>query len=150
MRYFTPNRNINPSRSVTPAVRQLPVNQEFGSRELRVRHVDLINKQVEISETFARTLKGSNHAARVQKGTKTENTRRLPLTDDLVELMRKQIANKQSDDFVFPFPKELSIDDQTLQKRILRPVLRKLRLGDRNLYAARHSFDTRQLSKEYP
>lgn len=117
---------------------------------LRVRHVDLMGKRVEISETFARTLKGSNHAARVQKGTKTENTRWLPLTDDLVGLLHRQIANKQADDFVFPSPKGLSIDDQTLQKRTLKPVLRKLGLGDRDLYAARHSFGTRAARQGVP
>ncbi|OQP43288.1 hypothetical protein A4H97_34105, partial [Niastella yeongjuensis] len=42
---------------------------------LRVKHVDLGNKRVEISEAFARTIKGSNHSARIQKGTKTENSR---------------------------------------------------------------------------
>ena len=54
---------------------------------LRVKHVDLDNKRVEISEAFARTIKGSNHSARFQKGTKTENSRYLPLTDELVELL---------------------------------------------------------------
>jgi integrase len=114
---------------------------------LRVRHVDLNNKRVEISETFARTKKGSNHAARVQKGTKTENARWLPLSDDLVELLLKQVVNKKPDDFIFPSPRGLSIDDQMLQKRILKPVLKKLDLEDRDLYAARHSFGTRAVQQ---
>jgi integrase len=114
---------------------------------LRVRHVDLSNKRVEISETFARTKKGSNHAARVQKGTKTENARWLPLSDDLVGLLLKQVVNKKPDDFIFPSPRGLSIDDQMLQKRILKPVLKKLELEDRDLYAARHSFGTRAVQQ---
>lgn len=114
---------------------------------LRVRHVDLENKRVEISETFARTKKGSNHAARIQKGTKTENARWLPLSDDLVELLLKQVVNKKPNDFIFPSPRGLSIDDQMLQKRILKPILKKLGLADRDLYAARHSFGTRAVQQ---
>lgn len=114
---------------------------------LRVKHVDLVNKQVEISESFARTVKGSNHAARIQKGTKTENARYLPLTDDLIILLEKQIAGKQPGDFVFPSPHGLSIDDSTLQRRIVKPVMKKLGLGDKVLYAARHSFGTRAVQQ---
>jgi integrase len=82
---------------------------------LRVKHVDLVNRQVEISETFARTIKGTNHAARVQKGTKTENVRFLPLTDDLINLLEKQVSGKGQDAFVFPSPKGLSIDCRFLR-----------------------------------
>jgi integrase len=114
---------------------------------LRVRHVDTVNKQVEISESFARTVKGSNHAARIRKGTKTENARYLPLTDDLIILLEKQIAGKQPDDFVFPSPHGLSIDDRLLQRRIVKPVMKKLGFGDRVLYAARHSFGTRAVQQ---
>ncbi|MBO9202055.1 MULTISPECIES: hypothetical protein [Niastella] len=98
---------------------------------------NLVNKQVEISESFARTVKGSNHAARIQKGTKTDNARYLPLTDDLIILLEKQIAGKQPDDLVFPSPNGLSIDDRMLERRILKPVLIKLGFGNRDLYAAR-------------
>jgi integrase len=117
---------------------------------LRVRHVDLVNRQVEISETFARTVKGSHHNARVQKGTKTENSRWLPLTDELVALLEKQITGKQSDDFVFPSPNGLSIDDRMLQRRIIKPVLKELGFGERDLYSARHSFGTRAVQQGMP
>lgn len=117
---------------------------------LRVKHVDLTKKRVEISETFARTLKGSNHSARIQKGTKTENTRFLPLQKELITLFKRQILGKQPDDFVFPSPKGLSIDDQMLQKRILKPILGKLGLDERDLYAARHSFGTRAAKQGIP
>lgn len=117
---------------------------------LRVRHVDLENKQVEISEAFARTLKGTNHAARVQKGTKMENVRYLPLTDDLLILLEKQIAGKQPDDFVFPSPNNLCIDDKMLQRRVIKPVLKELGFDNRDLYAARHSFGTRAIQQGMP
>jgi integrase len=114
---------------------------------LRVRHVNLINKHVEISEAFARTVKGTNHAARIQKGTKMENVRYLPLTDELVALLEKQIAGKQPNEFVFPSPKGLCIDDRMLEKRILKPVLKMLGFGDRDLYSARHAFGTRAIQQ---
>lgn len=112
--------------------------------------MDLENKRVEISETFARTVKGSNHAARMQKGTKTENKRWLSLSDDLVALLRCQLFNKQPDDFVFLSPKGKSIDDRMLKRRVLKPVLLKLELGDRDLYVARHSFGTRAVQQGHP
>jgi len=56
---------------------------------LRVKHLHITNKRVEISETIARTLKGTNHAARIQKGTKTDKSRWLSLSDELVELLGK-------------------------------------------------------------
>lgn len=109
---------------------------------LKVKHVDLLNMTVEISETFARTIKGTNHAARIQKGTKTENSRWLPLTVELINLLSSQLSGKEPDDFVFPSPYGLSIDDRMLKRRVLKPVLLKLGFGDRDLYAARHSFGT--------
>lgn len=117
---------------------------------LKVKHVDLTNKHVEISEAFARTVKGSNHAARIQKGTKMENVRYLPLNEQLTAILCKQIEGKQSNDFVFPSPKGLCINDTTLEKRILKPVLKKLGFGDKDLYSARHSFGTRAIQQGMP
>lgn len=41
---------------------------------LKVKHVDFVNKQIEISEAFARTPKGTHHAARISKETSGLNT----------------------------------------------------------------------------
>ncbi|WP_165759045.1 tyrosine-type recombinase/integrase, partial [Niastella yeongjuensis] len=71
----------------------------------------------------------------------------LPLTDKLVELLSCQVTGKQPNDFVFPSPKGKSIDDRMLQRRVLKPVLKKLGLADRDLYAARHSFGTRAVQQ---
>lgn len=105
---------------------------------------------MEISEAFARTLKGTNHAARVQKGTKMENVRYLPLTDDLPILLEKQIEDKQPNDFVLPSLNNLCIDDKMLQRRVIKPVLKELGFDDRDLYAARHSFGTRAIQQGMP
>lgn len=114
---------------------------------LKVRHIDFINSQIEISETFARTVRGTNHAARIEKGTKMENIRYLPLSAELRVLLKPQVQDKSLDDFVFKSPTGLSIDDRMLERRILKPVLIKLGLGDRDLYVARHSFGTRAVQQ---
>lgn len=114
---------------------------------LKVKHIDLINNQIEISETFARTVKGTNHAARIEKGTKMQNVRYLPLTQELSLILKPQIHQKKANEFVFKSPKGLTIDDRMLQRRILKPVLLKLGLGNRDLYAARHSFGTRAVQQ---
>lgn len=114
---------------------------------LRVRHIDFENKQVEFSEAFARTVKGTNHASRIQKGTKMENVRYLPLTDELFTLLEYQLNGKTPDEFVFPSPTGLCVDDKMLQRRIIKPVLKKLGFWERDLYAARHSFGTRAIQQ---
>jgi integrase len=117
---------------------------------LRVRHVDFDSKTVEISEAFARTVKGTNHAARIQKGTKMENVRYLPLTDELFSLLEYQLNGKTPDEFAFPSPTGLCIDDKMLQRRVVKPVLKELGFDDRDLYAARHSFGTRAIQQGMP
>jgi integrase len=77
------------------------------------------SKMVEISEAFARTVKGTNHAARIQKGTKMENVRYLPLTDQLFSLLEYQLNGKTPDEFVFPSPTGLCIDNKMLQRRVI-------------------------------
>jgi len=117
---------------------------------LRVKHIDFAKKQVEISEAFARTIKGTNHAARIRKGTKMENVRYLPLNKELLKMLHIQVDGKQSDDFVFPSPKGLCIDDRMLEKRILKPILLSLGYGNRDLYSARHAFGTRAVQQGMP
>jgi integrase len=90
---------------------------------LRIRHIDFESGLIEISEALARTVKGTNHAARIQKGTKTDNVRYLPIAVELKELLIVQIQGKNSDDFVFASPKWLSIDDRMLERRVIKPVL---------------------------
>lgn len=114
---------------------------------LKVRHIDFENGKVEISEALARTIKGTNHAARVEKETKMGNTRYLPLSIELKELLVPQVQGKSPDCLVFKSPRGLSIDDRMLERRILKPILKKMGLGERDLYAARHSFGTRAVQQ---
>ncbi len=92
-------------------------------------------------------MKGSNHAARKEKGTKMENVRYLPLSNELIAILKPQIQDKNPDEFVFNSPRGLSIDDRMLERRILKPVMINLGFGDRDLYAARHSFGTRAVQQ---
>lgn len=114
---------------------------------LRIRHIHFGENQIEISETFARTNKGTNHAARISKGTKTGNCRYLPMSNELCTLLQSLIQDKEPDGFVFPSPRGLSIDDKMLQRRVFKPVLIKLGLGDRDLYVGRHCFGTRAIQQ---
>lgn len=114
---------------------------------LKVKHVNFSLNTIEISEAFARTNKGTHHAARISKDTKAGNTRYLPMTDELKELLLIQVQGKNPDDFVFPSPKGLSIDDRMLQRRVIKPVLLQLKLGNRDLYVARHCFGTRAVQQ---
>ena len=72
-----------------------------------------------------------------------ENVRYLPINNDLKELLEPMITGKSDNEFVFLSPKGLSINDHMLGRRIVKPVLKKMKIGDRDLYAARHSFGTR-------
>jgi integrase len=117
---------------------------------LKVKHIDFDNGLIEISEAFARTIKGTNHAARISKGTKMENVRYLPIPEELRELLTAQVKDKNPDDLVFLSQKGLCIDDRMLQRRVFKPVLIKLDIGDRDLYVGRHSFGTRAVQQGMP
>lgn len=110
---------------------------------LRVQHIDTANNFIHIKEALARSLKGTNPAARVRKQTKNGKQRVLPLTDDLIAVIRPSLQNKKPDDLVFTSPKGLAIDDSMFQKRIFSKVLQKLNIEHRVLYACRHTFSTR-------
>lgn len=110
---------------------------------LKVRHINFAGRQLEISEALARTVRGSHHGAWVQKGTKMDNVRYLPLPDELYDLLMRQVEGKEPDDLIFTSPNGLSIDDRMLERRVLKPVLIKLGYGNRDLYSARHAFGTR-------
>ena len=110
---------------------------------LKVRKIDLGLSHIEISEALARTTRGTCNAARISKGTKTDNTRYIPLNDELRELLLPLMQGKDVDSLVFLSPRGLSIDDRMLKRRVIKPVMMALGIGDRDLYAARHSFGTR-------
>lgn len=117
---------------------------------LKVKHIDFSKRQIEISEALARTIKGTHHAARIEKETKTGNSRILPLTNELYNLLIILVEGKKPNDLVFLSPKGLSIDDRMLQRRVIKPVFIKLKIEIRDLYVARHSFGTRAVQQNIP
>jgi integrase len=110
---------------------------------LRVGSLDLKNKQIQIKEVLARSLKGTSAILRVRKETKNGKERILPLTPDLIETLNQLIEGKQADDLVFQSPTGLAIDDNNFQTRIFKKVLKELKIEERVLYACRHTFGSR-------
>ncbi|RPD51411.1 tyrosine-type recombinase/integrase [Paracnuella aquatica] len=114
---------------------------------LRVEDVDFQKNEVRIWRTFARTARGTHAAARVEKGTKMDNERFLPLGVDteLRRVLWKLCVGRQGSDFVFVSHEGLPIDDHKFLRRTFRPVLQQLGIRDRHLYAFRHTFASRNI-----
>ena len=110
---------------------------------LRVSSIDFKNEVITIKEVLARTIKHTSSLHRVRKETKNGKIRSLPLTHDLVDVLKPLIDNKLADDLVFLSPKGKAIDDKNFQARIFRQVLNKLEIPPRVLYACRHTFGSR-------
>jgi integrase len=110
---------------------------------LQVRDVLWESREIKICRALARTSKGTNEAARKEKGTKTNNVRFLPMNDFLADLLRPLCKGKQGTDLVFTNEMGRMIDDRMFQRRVFKPLLKDLKLQDRDLYACRHTFATR-------
>lgn len=110
---------------------------------LRVNKLNLENSTILINEVLARSLKGTSSLQRIRKETKNGKERFLPLTPDLLQVIHPLLKGKNPDDLVFTSTKGLSIDDNNFQKRVFKPILRKLDIEERVLYACRHTFGSR-------
>jgi integrase len=114
---------------------------------LKVEKVNFETGFITIDEVFARTRKGTHAAARVWKETKTANSREIPITVELRELLIPLVENKDPKDFVFKTYFGKPINDKNFQNRVFFPVLSKLKIEKRDLYAIRHTFGTRGIEK---
>ena len=110
---------------------------------LRASSIDFKNEIITIKEVLARTIKHTSSLHRVRKETKNGKIRSLPLTQDLIDVLKPLIDKKLADDLVFLSPKGKAIDDKNFQARIFRQVLNKLAIPPRVLYACRHTFGSR-------
>jgi integrase len=110
---------------------------------LRISSIDWKNKRILIKETLARSINGSNAAARVRKETKNGKERELPLTNDLIDILQPLITGRDNDELVFISFRGLAIDDKMFQRRVFKPILCKLKIAPRVLYACRHTFGSR-------
>jgi len=113
---------------------------------LRVVHVDVVNNRLKIERALARTLRGTHPKARIDKETKNGKVRYLPLSPELKEVLSPLLINKQPKDLVFTSVNGLCIDDRMFTRRVFKPVLKKLDIECRTLYACRHGFSSRLLA----
>jgi integrase len=110
---------------------------------LRVESINPGTKHIVIKEVLARTVKGTNAAARIRKETKNGKQRLLPLTEDLEEILLPLVLGRKTDDLVFTSPAGKAIDDRMFQRRVFSKVLKGLNIEHRHLYACRHTFNSR-------
>jgi integrase len=110
---------------------------------LRVKHVDFTANLIHIKEVLARTLKSTGAHNRVRKSTKNEKERVLPLTQDLATILKPLVEKRGPDELVFVSPQKKSMDDENFRKRVFYPVLDKLGIRRRVIYACRHTFGSR-------
>lgn len=114
---------------------------------LTVEKVDFKNRYIQIDQALARTQKGSHASARVMKETKTGNNRYIPMNEDLYNILEPLCKNKQGNELLFLSHSGKAIDDRMFQRRVFKPILKKLNIEDRVLYVLRHSFGTRAIEQ---
>jgi integrase len=106
---------------------------------LKCNMVDFTNRRIYICKNYARTYEGKRYL----KSPKTASGNRyIPLSLGLEEILKPICDKKKATDFVFTSIFNNPIDDNKFQKRILKPVLAKLNIPERDLYACRHTFGT--------
>ena len=87
---------------------------------LRVSSVDFEEKLIIIKEVMARAISSTNSKARIRKGTKNNKIRKLPLTDDLKEVLQPEVIGKGPDDLVFRSFSGAAVDDRMFLRRVFR------------------------------
>jgi integrase len=114
------------------------------------KHLDFDRNLIEISSAMARGDRGqTNGAGRVRKGTKTNNSRYLPMTPRLRELLLPR-SGLQADELVFTSPKGGALDDRMFGQRVWAKVLTGLRIEYRRFYVTRHTFASIALEQGTP
>ena len=106
---------------------------------LTICKVDFKEGYILIDKSYSRKSNGKYHL----KSTKTVNGNRyIPITLDLKELLEPLCNRKDPNQFVFRSRMGNPIDNNHFQKRIFKPLLKKLGIPERDLYACRHTFGT--------
>jgi integrase len=81
-----------------------------------------------------------------KKGGRYEQ-RYLPMDDNLYAVLYEQVKDREPDDLVFYTPRSKSaIDDHNFQQRVFYPLLERLDIPKRNLYACRHTQATKMVN----
>lgn len=110
---------------------------------LKVQHIDFENNVIHIEKALTKRYGKTKY-----KSPKTAaGIRDLPMNEQLVELLTPICNRKEDYEFVFTTRFRNPIDNRNFNKRILKPVLQKLKIPERDLYAARHTFGTIAIEK---
>ncbi|SDF14935.1 Site-specific recombinase XerD [Mucilaginibacter pineti] len=112
---------------------------------LKRKYVDLENRTITIAECFARSIHGTHHNARVWKKTKTQNIRKLKMSEGLYQVLLPLCQGKAGDDLIFTSVNKNCVDDALLLRTAFRTVLAGLGIDYRVLYTARKSLATEAL-----
>jgi integrase len=109
---------------------------------LQWKHVEFEYLQIKICESLS-VDKAGNGYQRIRKGTKTGNTRYLPMSESLSGLL-SSIAPKTPDPeaLVFPGHTGQHIDPGRFRQHIWKPLLAKVGIEYRNPYQTRHTLLT--------
>jgi integrase len=112
--------------------------------------VDLKTGRIIIDQslTIDRSQDGNSYH-RIKKGTKTENSRVLILTDELNDLFESMKRGKPSD-LVFTTINSHTIDDGNFRDRCWKPALKSLGITYRKLHILRHTFLSHLLDRGKP
>ena len=110
---------------------------------LKVQHIDLENKVIHIEKAL--TKPDGKIKYKVPKT--PAGIRDLPMNEELIEMLTPVCKRKAPNDFVFTSRYNNPIDNRNFNKRILKPVLQKLKIPERDLYAVRHTFGTIAIEK---
>jgi integrase len=110
---------------------------------LRVGSIDMEKNIILVKEILVSPIKTHKASLKVRKATKNGYERVLPLTDDLKYFIKPLMDGKESDDLIFKSNKNLAINLRDFQRHTFKPVLKKLGIENRVLYACRHTFASR-------
>jgi integrase len=110
---------------------------------LKVRNIDFSTGVIHIEKTLTKR-KGKTY----YKSPKTiAGVRDIPMNEQLIELLYPICKKRQEWDYVFTTRYNNPIDNRNFNKRIFKPLLKKLNIAERDLYAARHTFGTIAIEK---
>lgn len=105
---------------------------------LKVRDIDFAQNCIHIQKALVKR-DGKTH----YKNPKTiAGVRDIPMNQDVRDIMTPISNRKQDYEYVFTTCHGNPIDNRNFNKRILKPLLKKLKIPERDLYAARHTFGT--------
>jgi len=113
---------------------------------LKCEDIDLENHILKINKTIQRINNPKNSKFKtiviIDVPKSKSSNREIPIPDNLIEKMRKQILNKKKTDFVFSPDGVKSFDTRTIQKRF-KTVLKNCHLKSLKFHVLRHTFATK-------